>query len=123
MTERIESLRNAAGRTFVERDLLGSPDLLRLYIIRSTPRCIRAIYNLRGIWEEHLRGHYNLEAVDISQHPEIAESQQIVAAQTLIGAEPEPVLRFISDLSDTSRIVAGLDLRSEAEVVPTLGRH
>jgi len=67
--------------------------------------------NIRKICEEHLQGRYDLEVVDISQRPMLAEGEQIIAAPTLIKKLPLPLRRFIGDLSQTERILLGLDLR------------
>jgi circadian clock protein KaiB len=85
--------------------------VLRLYITGSTPHSVRAIVNIRKICEEHLKGRYNLEVVDISQNPVLAEGEQIIAAPTLIKKLPLPLRRFIGDMSQTERILLGLDLR------------
>jgi circadian clock protein KaiB len=89
--------------------------VLRMYITGSTPRSIKAISNIRTICEEHLQGRYDLEVVDISQHPMLAEGEQIIAAPTLIKKLPLPLRRFIGDMSETERIVIGLDLRKSVE--------
>ena len=78
---------------------------------------MRAIVNIRKICEEHLQGRYELEVVDISQHPTLAEGEQIIAAPTLIKKLPLPLRRFIGDMSQTERILLGLDLRREGEQV------
>ena len=83
---------------------------LRLYVVGSLPRSARAIANTRQICEEYLEGRYNLEIVDLSQHPTLAEGEQIIAAPTLIKKAPLPLRRFIGDMSQTARILAGLDL-------------
>lgn len=85
--------------------------VLRLYITGTTPRSMKAIVNIRKICEEHLQGRYDLEVVDISQRPTLAEGEQIVAAPTLIRKLPLPLRRFIGDMSQTERILLGLDLR------------
>lgn len=85
--------------------------VLRLYITGSTPNSTRAIVNIRKICEEHLHGRYELEVIDISQHPTLAEGEQIIAAPTLIIKLPLPLRRFIGDMSQTERILVGLDLR------------
>jgi len=89
--------------------------VLRLYVTGSTPRSARAISNIRKICEEHLEGRYDLEIVDIAQHPTLAEGEQIIAAPTLIKKLPLPLRRFIGDMSHTQRILLGLDLREAAE--------
>jgi circadian clock protein KaiB len=88
--------------------------VLRLYVTGSTPRAMRAVVNIRKICEEHLEGRYDLEVVDISQHPTLAAGEQIIAAPTLIKELPRPLRRFIGDMSQTERILLGLDLRRKA---------
>jgi circadian clock protein KaiB len=89
--------------------------VLRLYITGITPRSARAIANVRKICDEHLKGRHELEIVDISQHPMLAEGEQIVATPTLIKLMPLPLRRFIGDMSQGERILLGLDLRGSAE--------
>ena len=88
--------------------------VLRLYITGTTSQSTRAILNIRKICEEHLEGRYELEVVDISQHPTLAIGEQIIAAPTLIKKLPLPLRRFIGDMSQTERILLGLDLREAA---------
>ena len=88
---------------------------LRLYVTGATPRSARAVSNIRKICEEYLEGHYDLEVVDITEHPTLAEGEQIIAAPTLIKRLPLPLRRFIGDMSQTERILIGLDLREAAE--------
>ena len=85
--------------------------VLRLYVSGTTPYSRRAIVNIRKICEEHLQGRYELEIVDISQHPTLVEGEQIIAAPTLIKKLPLPLRRFIGDMSQTERLLLGLDLR------------
>ena len=85
--------------------------VLRLYITGTTPHAMRAIANIRKICEEHLHGRYDLEVVDITQHPTLAAGEQIIAAPTLIKKLPLPLRRFIGDMSHTEKILLGLDLR------------
>ena len=82
--------------------------VLRLYVTGSSPRSMRAIANTRRICEEHLNGRYDLELVDIAQHPDQAGSEQIIAAPTLIKISPLPLRRFIGDMSQIERILVGL---------------
>lgn len=89
--------------------------VLRLYITGTTPHSARAIINTRKICEEHLQGRYDLEVIDISQHPTLAEGEQIIAAPTLIKKLPLPLRRLIGDMSQTERILLGLDLRKKNE--------
>jgi len=84
--------------------------VLRLYIAGTTPRSIQAVANIRAICEETLQGRYDLEVIDIYQHPHQAKPEQIVVAPTLIKKLPLPVRKIIGDLSNTDRVLVGLDL-------------
>ncbi len=81
---------------------------LQLFVTGSTPNSARAIQNIRAICEEQLHGRYDLEVIDIYQHPERIKPDQIVATPTLIKQQPSPVRRFIGDLSDRQRVLLGL---------------
>lgn len=97
--------------------------VLRLYVTGTTRNSERAIVNIRKICEAHLQGRYDLEVVDISQHPALAEGEQIIAAPTLIKKLPLPLRRFIGDMSHTERILLGLDLRKAGDPVTTDEGH
>jgi circadian clock protein KaiB len=84
--------------------------ILRLYITGMTPRSTKAIENIKKICEDHLKGRYDLEIIDIYQQPTLAEGEQIIAAPTLIKKLPLPLRRFIGDMSMTEKILLGLDL-------------
>lgn len=84
---------------------------LRLYVAGQSPRSIAAFSNLKKICEEHLRGRYNIEIVDLLQHPQLAAGDQIVAIPTLVRKLPQPLRRIVGDLRDTERAVVGLQLR------------
>jgi len=88
--------------------------ILRLYVIGTRPHSARALVNLRKICEDHLRGRYDLEVVDISQNPTLAQSNQILAAPTLIKESPLPRCRLIGDLSQAERVLNGLGIPREA---------
>lgn len=96
-----------------------TPDLqhyvLRLYVTGTTRRSAEAILNIQKICEEHLKGRYELEVVDIYQQPVLAAGEQIIAAPTLIKKLPLPLRRFIGDMSNTDRLILGLDLRSKKD--------
>ncbi|WP_395735960.1 circadian clock KaiB family protein [Prosthecobacter sp.] len=92
--------------------------VLRLYITGHTSLSAKAIVRIRKICEEHLKGRYDLEVVDISQNPALAAEEQIIAAPTLIKKLPLPLRRFIGDMSQTERILLGLDLRKAGEAPP-----
>ncbi len=83
--------------------------VLRLFVTGLTPRSTQALANLKAICEEYLAGRYDLEVIDIYQHPQLAADEQIVAAPTLIKKLPEPLRRFIGDLADTERVLLGLN--------------
>ena len=84
--------------------------VLRLYVTGSTPRSSKAIRNIRALCEEHLRGRYDLEVVDIYQQPPTACSEQIIAAPTLIKRLPRPLRRLVGNLSDREKLVVALSL-------------
>ncbi len=85
--------------------------VLRLYVTGTTPVSRRAIGHVREICEEHLKGRYDLEVIDIYQLPSLARDQQIIAAPTLVKVLPLPLRRLIGDLSSTDRVLFGMDLR------------
>jgi circadian clock protein KaiB len=85
--------------------------LLRLYITGSTPRSERAITNLRRICETELSEEYVLEVIDVLERPQLAEDDKIIATPALLKTLPMPVRRVIGDLSDTEKVLLGLDLR------------
>ena len=93
----------------------GAHYVLRLYIAGTTAHSARALANIRRICEEHLHDRYELEIVDLSQSPALAQDEQIIAAPTLIKMLPLPLRRFIGDMSQTSLILAGLDLRAATQ--------
>ena len=84
---------------------------LRLYVAGQTPKSIRAFANLKVLCEENLKGRYQIEVVDLLEHPQLARGDQIVAIPTLVRKLPEPVRKIIGDLSNTGRVLVGLDLR------------
>jgi circadian clock protein KaiB len=90
--------------------------VLRLYVTGMTAKSIRAIENLKEICEEYLHGRYDLEIVDIYQHPVLMRGEQIIAAPTLIKKLPEPLRRLVGDMSDRERVLLGLDLRSRSKL-------
>jgi circadian clock protein KaiB len=95
---------------------VGNGDyVLRLYVAGITPRSARAVENIRRICEEHLAGRYDLEVIDIYQQPTLAEGEQIIAAPTLVRKLPLPLRKFIGDMSNTERILVGLDLKKTEE--------
>jgi circadian clock protein KaiB len=92
---------------------------LRLFVTGTTPRSARAIRNIRAICEDNLQGRYDLEVVDIYQHPERIKPEQIVVTPTLVRERPLPLRRMIGDLSDTGRVLTGLDIAVRQHLVMT----
>jgi circadian clock protein KaiB len=84
---------------------------LRLYVAGQTPRSLRAFDNLKKICEEHLAGIYSIEVVDLLENPKLSRGDQILAIPTLVRRLPTPVRKIIGDLSNTERVLVGLDLR------------
>ncbi len=84
---------------------------LRLYTAGQTPKSTAAFNNLKKICEEHLKGQYTIEIVDLLQNPQLARGDQIFAIPTLVRKLPPPLRKIIGDLSDTERVLVGLDLR------------
>ncbi|MEW6440543.1 MAG: circadian clock KaiB family protein [bacterium] len=87
--------------------------VLRLYVAGINPRSSAAIRSITEICEDHLKGRYELEIIDIYKQPALAKGEQIIAAPTLIKKLPEPLRRFIGNLADKERILVGLDLRTK----------
>lgn len=88
--------------------------ILRLYVAGQTPKCLTAFANLKKICEEHLAGQYQIEVIDLLVNPHLARGDQILAIPTLVRKLPEPVRRIIGDLSNTERVLIGLDLLPRA---------
>jgi circadian clock protein KaiB len=84
---------------------------LRLYVAGQTPRCLAAFANLKKLCEEFLTGQYDIEVVDLLQTPALAKGDQIFAIPTLVRKLPQPVRKIIGDLSNTERVMVGLDIR------------
>jgi circadian clock protein KaiB len=88
---------------------------LRLYVAGQTPKSITALTNLKRICEEHLAGRYHIELIDLLVNPQLARGDQILAIPTLVRQLPAPVRKIIGDLSNTERVLIGLDLRPRGE--------
>lgn len=84
---------------------------LRLYVAGKTPKSIAALTNLKRFCEEHLKGKYTLEVIDLLLHPQLAEGDQILAIPTLVKKVPEPIRKIIGDLSNEEKVLVGLDIR------------
>ena len=84
---------------------------LRLYVAGQTPKSIRAFANLKVLCEKHLKGRYRIEVIDLRKNPQLARGDQIVAIPTLVRRLPRPLRTIIGDLSNSARLLVGLDLR------------
>ena len=96
-----EKPKKAAGKTWT----------LRLYVAGQTTKSMTAFSNLKKICEEHLPGEYKIEVIDLIENPQLASDHQILAIPTLIRKLPEPIRKIVGDLSDTERVLVGLDLQ------------
>ena len=86
--------------------------VLRLYVAGQTPKCVTAFANLKKICAQFLDNRYDIEIIDLLENPQLARGDQIVAVPTLVRNLPEPVRKIIGDLSNTEKVLVGLDLRS-----------
>lgn len=84
---------------------------LRLYVAGHTPRCVIALRNLERLCEEHLKGQYRIEVIDLLKNPTLARGDQILAIPTLVRKLPTPIKKIIGDLTDAERVLVGLDVR------------
>lgn len=88
---------------------------LRLYVAGQTPKSLTAIANLRRLCEEHLKGQYRIEVVDLQKNPQLAAGDQILAIPTLVRKLPEPIKKIIGDLSSEEKVLIGLDVRTRGK--------
>ena len=86
---------------------------LRLYVAGQTPKSLTAFANLKKICEEHLAGQYAIEVIDLLKEPQLASGDQILAIPTLVRKLPSPIKKIIGDLSNTDRVLVGLDIREQ----------
>src|SRR5437660_5320142 len=107
----MEATEERPSSTAPEAEPGGESQILRLYIAGQTPRSIAAFANLKRICEEHLAGRYRIQVIDLIQNPQLAVGDQILAIPTLVRKLPEPVKKIIGDLSNTERVLVGLDMR------------
>ena len=84
---------------------------LRLYVMGQTPKSLTAFANLKKICESHLKGRYRITVIDLVKHPQLAKGDQILAVPTVVRKLPKPVRTILGNLSDTDRVLVGLDLR------------
>jgi circadian clock protein KaiB len=94
------AVRSSAGETY----------RLRLYVAGQTPKSVQAFKNLKQICEKHLQGRYEIEIIDLIENPQLARGDQILAVPTLVRRLPAPIKKIIGDLSNTERVLVGLDL-------------
>lgn len=92
----------------------GERWMLRLYVAGQSPRSVMALENLQRLCRERLNGRYRIEVIDLLKNPRLAKDDQILAIPTLVKRLPIPVRRIIGDLSDTERVLVGLDLRKDS---------
>jgi circadian clock protein KaiB len=95
----------------VPRQAVGPHWQLRLYVTDQTPKSIAAFANLKTLCESHLKGRYNITVIDLLKQPALAKGDQILAVPTVVRRLPKPVRTLIGNLSDTARVLVGLDLR------------
>lgn len=104
------------------KDLISEADIdpeyyrLRLYVAGQTTKSVAAMANLRRVCENYLAGRYELEVIDLMQNPKLAAGDQILAIPTLVRHLPAPLKRIIGDLSNTEKVLVGLDIRSKAKL-------
>ena len=101
-----------------DADAGGDSYLLRLYVAGQTVKSLAATANLKRLCEDHLAGAYAIEVIDLLENPQLAEGDQILAIPTLIRSLPAPLKRGIGDLSNTEKVLVGLDLRRKDESFP-----
>jgi circadian clock protein KaiB len=87
---------------------------LRLYVAGQTPKSVAALANLKRFCEEHLAGKYKIEVVDLVENPKLARSDQILAIPTLVRRLPEPIRKIIGDLSNSERVLVGLEIHARS---------
>jgi len=110
LTTKLRSATESFEEAIKANPLKRARYILRLYVTGSTGRSLRAVYNLKKICEEHLSDEYELEVIDIYKDPDAAREAQIVAAPTLVKRLPLPIRKFVGDLSNTQKVLVGLDI-------------
>ena len=101
----------ASGKNAVAKKNRPVKYNLRLYVAGATPKSMAAIDNLKSICETHLRGGYRIEVIDLVKNPKLARDHQILALPTLVRQLPNPIRKIIGDLSNTERVLVGLDVK------------
>ncbi len=100
----------------IDMEPKGEIYTLRLYVAGQTRKSLAAFANLKKICEEHLAGKYRIEIIDLLENPQLAKGDQILAIPTLVRHLPPPIKKIIGDLSDTEKVLVGLDLRPADQV-------
>jgi circadian clock protein KaiB len=113
-TSRPTAVKSAFGKAAVSKNAAVILEL-RLYVAGQTPKSLIALKNLKTICEEHLKGQYRLTVIDLIKTPQLARDDQILAIPTLVRNLPQPISKIIGDLSDTQRVLVGLNVRPEAK--------
>ena len=107
----VKKAKKSGRKRMTPRTQVRQKHVLRLYVTGVTGKSVRAIENVRRICDEHLKGAYDLEVIDLYKHLPLARGDQIIAAPTLIKRLPPPLRRLIGDMSDEARVLVGLDIR------------
>lgn len=102
-----------SGEKTAPRNAASGHYILKLYVAGQSPKSVNAIANIKKICEENLHGQYELDVIDLYQQPQLAQGEQIIAVPTLIRKLPVPLRRIIGDLSNTERVLVGLDIREK----------
>ena len=110
-TPRKPSRRSTNGHSPKVNDGESNRWNLRLYVAGQTPRSVTAFKNLKNICEEYLKGQYHIEVIDLMENPTLARGDQILAIPTLVRKLPQPIRKIIGDLSNTERVLVGLDIQ------------
>ena len=103
--------RTTTRRKAAPKRMPGKLWQLRLYVAGQTPKSLAAFSNLKRLCESHLHGRYSIEVIDLVEQPQLSKGDQILAIPTLVRKLPQPVRKIIGDLSNTNRVLVGLDLR------------
>src|SRR5512135_2394721 len=114
--------KKSAGSARNQDKVYGSKNydkwILRLYVAGQTPKCVTAFSNLQKLCEDQLKGRYSIEVIDLLKNPQLSREHQILAIPTLVRKLPVPVRKIIGDLSDTEKVLVGLDIKQSKEVKP-----
>jgi circadian clock protein KaiB len=102
---------NAAKKEKIDKSANGEPWVLRLYVAGQTPKSLTAFANLKKICAEYLEHQYRIEVIDLLENPQLGRGDQILAIPTLVRNLPQPIKKIIGDLSNTEKVLVGLDLR------------